>query len=259
MALPALHDLTMSGTRRFIISSRSIRDGYGSYDGDLHHHIARVLRLRPGDEVILVDELGRRHHGVIDQVTQEWTAVRIITTLEASNFPDSLAITVIQGLPRGEKIELVLQKGTELGVSDFAIFRADRSVPKLSGEKLNSRMERWKRIIQEAARQSERFDQPGIAWHPSSAAAAASASNADMKLLLWERGKPTPLREMLEGQSRPSRVAIAIGPEGGFEPGEAEAFSLWGFTPVTLGERILRTETAALAMASILQYKWGDI
>lgn len=249
----------MSGRRRFVVSSRSIRDGYGSYDGQLHHHMARVLRLRSGDEVLLVDESGRRHQGLIDQVTQEWTAIRITDTHEAAEFPDAPAITVIQGLPRGEKIELVLQKGTELGVSEFAIFRADRSVPKLAGEKLQGRLERWTKIVAEAARQSERFDQPAVAWHPTAAAAAASAANADLKLLLWERGTPSPLRELLEGQPRPARVAIAIGPEGGFEPGEAEAFSLWGFTPVTLGERILRTETAALAMTAILQYKWGDI
>ncbi len=249
----------MSGRRRFVVSSHSIRDGYASYDGPLHHHMARVLRLRSGDEVILVDEQGRRHLGVIDQITQEWTAVRLTETLEASQFPEAPAITVIQGLPKGEKIELILQKGTELGVAEFAIFRADRSVPKLVGDKLQGRLERWQRIVAEAARQSERFDQPAVAWHPSAAAAAAGAANADLKLLLWERGVPTPLREVLEGTPRPTRIAIAVGPEGGFEPGEAEAFSFWGFTPVTMGERILRTETAALAMTAIVQYKWGDI
>lgn len=249
----------MNGRRRFIVSSRSIRDGYASYDGQLHHHMARVLRLRSGDEVLLVDEQGRRHLGVIDQVTQEWTAVRLTETIEAARFPEAPTITVIQGLPKGEKIELVLQKGTELGVSEFSIFRADRSVPKLAGEKLQGRIERWQRIVAEAARQSERFDQPTIAWHPSAAAAAAGAANADLKLLLWERGVPIPLRELLEGTPRPTKIALAIGPEGGFEPGEAEAFSFWGFTPITLGERILRTETAALAITSIVQYKWGDI
>lgn len=249
----------MSGRRRFIVSSRSIRDGYASYDGQLHHHMARVLRLRSGDEVLLVDELGRRHLGVIDQVTQEWTAVRLTETIEAARFPEAPDITVIQGLPKGEKIELVLQKGTELGVAAFSIFRADRSVPKLTGEKLQGRIERWQRIAAEAARQSERFDQPEITWHPSAAAAAAGAANADLKLLLWERGVPIPLRELLEGTPRPAKIALAIGPEGGFEPGEAEAFSFWGFTPITLGERILRTETAALAITSIVQYKWGDI
>lgn len=249
----------MSGRRRFVVSSRSIRDGFASYDGPLHHHIARVLRLRSGDEVMLVDEQGRRHLGMIDQVTQEWTAVRVTETLEADSFPEAPVITVIQGLPKGEKIELILQKGTELGVSEFSIFRADRSVPKLSGDKLQGRLERWQRITAEAARQSERFDQPAVTWHPTAAAAAAGAANADLKLLLWERGAPALLRDLFEGMPRPGRIAIAVGPEGGFEPGEAEAFSFWGFTPVTLGERILRTETAALAMTAIVQYKWGDI
>ncbi len=249
----------MSGRRRFIVNSRSICDGYASYDGTLHHHIARVLRLRSGDKVTLVDEQGRRHYGVIDQITQEWTAVRLTETIEASAFSDAPSITVIQGLPKGEKIELVLQKGTELGVAEFSIFRADRSVPKLSGEKLQGRLERWIRITAEASRQSERFDQPTVTWHPSAAAAATSAANADLKLLLWERGEPKPLRDLLKEFPRPSSIAIAVGPEGGFEPGEAETFSLWGFVPVTMGERILRTETAALAMTAIVQYKWGDI
>lgn len=249
----------MSGRRRFIVSSRSIREGYASYNGDLHHHMARVLRLRSGDEVLLVDEQGRRHQGVIDQVTQEWTAVRLTATIEPSQLPETPAITVIQGLPKGEKIELLLQKGTELGVNEFSIFRADRSVPRLTGDKLQNRLERWNRIVSEAARQSERFDLPAVTWHPTAAAAAAGASNADLKLLLSERGTTAPLRETLATLPKPARIAIAIGPEGGFEPGEAEAFSFWGFIPVTLGERIMRTETAALAMTSIVQYIWGDI
>ena len=249
----------MSGRRRFIVRSRSIRDGYASYDGPLHHHMARVLRLRTGDEVMLVDEQGRQYQGVIDQVTQEWTAIRLSDLPEAAKPPAGPTITVLQGLPKGEKIELVLQKGTELGVTEFSIFRAERSVPKLTGDKLSGRLERWNRIIEESVRQSERFDKPLISWHPSAAAAAEGAAEADLKLLLWERGEPTPLRDLLEGIPRPTRIALAIGPEGGFHPDEAEAFCRWGFTPVTLGERILRTETAALAMTAIVQYKWGDI
>lgn len=249
----------MSGRRRFVVNSRSIREGYASYNGDLHHHMARVLRMRSGDEVLLVDEQGRRHQGVIDQVTQEWTAVRLTSVTEPSQLPEAPSITVIQGLPKGEKIELVLQKGTELGVSEFSIFRADRSVPRLTGDKLQARFDRWNRVVAEAVRQSERFDQPTVAWHPSAAAAAAGASGAELKLLLSERGAPVPLRDILGAAPRPKTIAIAIGPEGGFEPGEAEAFSFWGFTPVTLGERIMRTETAALAMTAVVQYIWGDI
>lgn len=249
----------MSQPRRFIVSSRSIRDGYASFDGPQHHQMARVLRLRPGDEVILIDEQGKRHHGLIDQVAQEWTAIRLHETQDEPKPVEMPHITVVQGLPKGEKIDLVLQKCTELGVKGFDIFRADRSIPRLSGDKLQSRVERWNRIVTEAARQSERYDTPTVTWHPTAATAAAGTAKAELKLLLSERGKPVPLREILEGMQKPARIAVAVGPEGGFEPEEADAFSFWGFTAVTLGERIMRTETAALAMASILQYKWGDI
>lgn len=248
----------MSEQRRFIISSRSIRDGYASFNGELHHHMARVLRLRSGDELLLVDEQGRSHLGVIDQVTQEWTAVRLTVTREAAPPPVSPAITIVQGLPRGEKVDLVLQKGTELGVNGFSLFRADRSVPRLTGDKLQSRLERWERIVFEAARQSERFDLPQVAWIPSARDAAENVK-ADLKLLLWERGASVHLRETLATLPRPASIAIAIGPEGGFAPDEFQAFSDQGFIPVTLGKRILRTETAALAMTAIVQYIWGDI
>jgi len=248
----------MSEQRRFIVSSRSIRDGYASFNGDLHHHMARVLRLRPGDELLLVDEQGRSHQGVIDQVTQEWTAVRLTSTCEAATPPVSPSITIVQGLPRGEKIDLVLQKGTELGVNGFSLFRAERSVPCLTGDKLQNRLKRWERIVFEAARQSERFDLPQLAWIPS-ARDAAETVKADLKLMLWERGTSVHLRETLTALPRPAGIAIAIGPEGGFAPDEFQAFSSQGFIPVTLGKRILRTETAALAMTAIVQYIWGDI
>ncbi len=248
----------MSGIRRFVVNSSSIRDGYASFNDELHHHIARVLRLRAGDEVLLIDEHGRRHNGVVDQVTQEWTVVRIIATETNSTVSDLLSISVIQGLPRGERIELVLQKGTELGITEFSIFRAARSVPRLSADKLQGRMERWNRITTEAARQSERPDYPKITWYFSASEAAAS-TDAELKLLLFERGALTPLREVIDSLPRPARIAVAVGPEGGFEPGEVEIFSEFGFIPVTMGKRILRTETAALAMTAILQYKWGDI
>ncbi len=248
----------MSEQRRFMVSSRSIRDGYASFNGELHHHMARVLRLRPGDELLLVDEQGRSHQGVIDQITQEWTAVRLTVTREAAPPSISPAITIVQGLPRGEKIDLVLQKGTELGVNGFSLFRADRSVPRLTGDKLQSRLERWERIVFEAARQSERFDLPQVVWIPSARDAAENVK-ADLKLLLWERGTSVHLRETLAALPRPASIAIAIGPEGGFAPDEFQAFSDQGFIPVTLGKRILRTETAALAMTAIVQYIWGDI
>jgi len=248
----------MGEQRRFIVSSLNIRDGYASIDGGLHHHMARVLRLRPGDELLLVDELGRSHQGVIDQVSRERTFVRLFSTQEAALPPVSPSIAIVQGLPRGEKIDLVLQKGTELGANGFFIFRAERSVISLTGDRLQSRLKRWEQIVFEAARQSERFDLPQVAWIPS-ARDAAETVKADLKLMLWERGNSVHLRETLTALPRPAGIAIAIGPEGGFAVDEFQAFSDQGFIPVTLGKRILRTETAALAMTAIVQYIWGDI
>lgn len=256
--MPALQEKTLNSSRRFVISSRSIRDGYASYNGPLHHHMARVLRLRSGDELVLVDETGRQYQGVVDQVSQEWIAIRIIATQEPETV-DALKITVLQGLPKGERIDLILQKGAELGVAGFGIFRAERSVPKLEGDKLQARLERWDKIAAEAARQSERTALPTIDWYPDAAAAATNAEGADLKLLLFERGEKKPLRELLDTVALPDKVIVAVGPEGGFTPQEAELFISGGFIPVTLGHRILRTETAALAITAILQYKFGDI
>jgi 16S rRNA (uracil1498-N3)-methyltransferase len=256
--MPAVQEKTLNSSRRFVISSRSIRDGYASYNGPLHHHMARVLRLRSGDELVLVDETGRQYQGTVDQVSQEWIAIRIIST-QAPESVDSLKITVLQGLPKGEKIDLILQKGSELGVTGFGIFKAERSVPRLEGDKLQARMERWDKIAAEAARQSERTVLPTVDWHPDAASAARSNEGTELKLLLFERGEKKPLHELLDTIDSPDKVVVAVGPEGGFTPEEAELFISSGFIPVTLGHRILRTETAALAITAILQYKFGDI
>ena len=248
----------MNNVRRFVISSRSIRDGYASYNGPLHHHMARVLRLRSGDNLLLVDETGKQYHGTVDQVSQEWTAIRINSAEEPPKL-STPGIRVLQGLPKGDRIDLVLQKGTELGIDRFSIFRAARSVPKLEGDKLKDRLDRWEKIAAEAARQSERISLPLLDWYPDTDSVVTSAEENSLKLLLWERGENRPLREILEPINKPKKILIAVGPEGGFTPEEAELFTRHGFIPITLGERILRTETAALAITSILQYKFGDI
>src|SRR6185369_11224490 len=108
--------------RRFMIHSRSIRDGYASFDGDLFNHIVRVLRLSPGDVVTLVDEKGNEHQGIINQVAKEWVAVKIVVTAEAPEVDAVMTrITICQAIPKGDKIDLILQKGTELGVHDFRL------------------------------------------------------------------------------------------------------------------------------------------
>lgn len=246
-------------SRRFMISSRSIRNGYASFDGDLFHHIVRVLRLSPGDAVSLVDEKGREHSGVIDQVAKEWVAVKIAMSVEPPGTDtDTPRITICQAIPKGEKIDLILQKGTELGAHDFWLFGGRRSVVRVREDQRDDKLERWNRITSEAARQCDRRTIPAVSWFPT-AVEAADASDHDLRLLLWEGERERGLKGVLEDAARPASVVVAIGPEGGFDPLEVRHFARHGFQPISLGNRILRTETAAIAITAILQYVWEDI
>lgn len=244
--------------RRFIISSRSVRDGFASLDGDLFNHMVRVLRLGPGEPLLLVDEHGTEYQGAIDHVDRDWLVVKITSSQETPNDVSSPRITICQALPKGDKTELILQKGTELGVHDFWLFGGRRSVARLRGPQIDAKLERWKRIAAEAARQCGRRTIPGILWFPTAQEAAESASH-DLRLLLWEGERTNRLKQVLAGHPKPASTIVTIGPEGGFDPLEVDLFSRQSFEPVSLGERILRTETASLAITAILQYIWEDI
>jgi 16S rRNA (uracil1498-N3)-methyltransferase len=245
--------------RRFMISSRAIRDGYASFDGDIYNHMVRVLRLGTGDAVQLADEKGMVYFGTINQVAKEWVAVKITSScMAAMSDATSPQITICQALPKGDKIDLILQKGTELGAHDFWIFGGRRSVAKLRDDQQQSKLERWNRITTEASRQCERTDIPEVSWRPS-AVEAANESSQQLRLILWEGEREHSLKDALSVGAMPSSVIVAIGPEGGFDPLEVRHFSQRGFQPVTLGSRILRTETASIAILAIMQYIWGEI
>lgn len=246
-------------TRRFMINSRAIRDGYASFDGDIYNHMVRVLRLETGDAVQLADEKGMVHFGTINQVAKEWVAVKI-TSSGPTAMSDSTAsrITICQGLPKGDKTDLILQKGTELGAHDFLLFGGRRSVAKVRDDQQNIKLERWKRITAEAARQCGRPDIPAVTWRPS-AVEAANDSGQELRLILWEGEREHSLKDALSAAGKPASMIVAIGPEGGFDPLEVRHFSQHGFLPVSLGSRILRTETASIAILAIIQYIWGEM
>ena len=246
--------------RRFMINSRAVRDGYASFDGDIYNHMVRVLRLGTGDAVELVDEKGMLHAGLINQVAKEWVAVKITSTsVVAQSGSVTPRISICQALPKGDKVDLILQKGTELGAHDFWMFGARRSVAKLRDDQLNSKLERWNRITAEAARQCGRPDIPDVSWK-SSAVEAANDSSQQLRLILWEGEREHSLREVLtKAVEPPISVVVAIGPEGGFDPLEVRHFSQCGFQPVSLGSRILRTETASIAILAVMQDIWDGM
>ncbi len=242
--------------RRFMINSSCIRDGYAVVEGEVYNHIVRVLRLGTGSPLLLVDENGVAYNGEIDQVTKKSVEISV-SQLQAIAENDAAApkITICQALPKGDRIDLILQKCTELGAHDFSLFGGCRSVAKVREDQLSSKLDRWNRITSEAARQCGRIDVPRVSWRPT-ALDAAGGSDHQLRLILWEDEREHSLKQTLSTLEKPASVVVAIGPEGGFDPLEIRHFSQYGFQPVSLGSRILRTETAGIAILAIMQYMW---
>jgi 16S rRNA (uracil1498-N3)-methyltransferase len=243
--------------RNFFLGSNPVFEDCATISGELYRHMARVLRLKEGSEVTLIEDGGAQLCGVIEQLGAKSLTVRIGSRKLAPEQAEGLRITLYQGLPKGEKLDLILQKCTELGVAEVVTFDAARSIVKLRGERSAGRLERCEKIVQEAARQSGRVSAPRVSIGGNLDAVLREARQS-VKLLLWEGERIVRLRDGLEAQ-QPKSVAIVVGPEGGLSAEEVEQAMGYGFTPVSLGPRILRTETAGLAMVSILQFHWGDI
>jgi|AMWB02.1.fsa_nt_gi 16S rRNA (uracil1498-N3)-methyltransferase len=244
--------------RRFFVDENAVADGTATINGNLFCHMARVLRLKIGTRVILSDGIGRRHVGYIEQIGKENLRIRIEESTSEPARPAGPVITLYQGLPKGSKMEFILQKSTELGVDVIAPFAAARSEVRLTAVREGQRLERWQRIIREAARQSTRSTIPQLRAVADFAEVLATA-NQSVKLLLWEEEKANRLRSVLGSLPLPDSVAVVVGPEGGLGRDEAAAAVAAGFLPVTLGSRILRSETAGLAILAVLQFFWGDM
>lgn len=244
--------------RSFFLGTNTVAGECATVTGELYRHMARVLRLKEGSEVRLIDDAGKHLCGVIEEVGPKSLTVRISAVEGAPEPEPGLRITLYQGLPKGEKLDLILQKCTELGVSEVVTFDAARSIVKLRGERSAGRLGRCEKIVQEAARQSGRRSAPKVSIGESLEVVLREARHT-VKLLLWEGERTTGLRESFQGFQAPESVAVVVGPEGGLSAAEVEQAMAHGFIPVSLGRRILRTETAGLAMLSILQFCWGDM
>lgn len=244
--------------RRFFVQPELLRQRCVTINGDLFRHISTVLRLKAGDSLLLADGCGREAVAFITTIGKEGIVVQLQPDYAVPTTEEALPITLCQGLPKGEKMDMILQKATELGVTRIVPFNAERSVARLDSERLSKRVPRWEKIVQEASRQSARSTVPTIGFYGDLSKLVAGEESG-LKLLLWEGEKEQGLRRLLEKAKRPESVSIVIGPEGGFTAAEASQAKSAGYIPVTLGTRILRTETAGLAVVSILQYIWGDL
>ncbi len=217
---------------------------------ELRKHLCVVLRMVPGEKVEFFNGYGQ----VATAVLRDEYCVELFDVVTRP--APQCSLTLIQGLPKGDKLELVLQKGTELGVNSFYLTAMERSVSQLKADRKQKRLERWQKIVQEAARQCRQYYLPELTADVT-LAETLSAVDADVKLLLWEESA-RPLSEVLP-QKAPQRIAVIVGPEGGVSPREAAQAEANGYQAVSLGPRILRTETAGLAIMTVLQYLYGDL
>lgn len=243
----------MSDPLRFFVPADSLRGDEISISGDAYHHLHRVLRCKPGDEVLLLDGTGECCLVQLRQLQSRTATTRLIRRWRDPE--QGLPITLLQALPKGDKFDLVLQKGTELGIRRFVPVQTAHVVPQPTADRREKRQQRWERIICEAARQSRRSVLPDLTGLQTLEEALAIEGD-QLRLVLWEAGS-MPLAAALP-QQPPSGVQLLVGPEGGFSPAEMVQISAAGFRAVHLGPRILRTETAGLAAAPVLQYLYGD-
>jgi 16S rRNA (uracil1498-N3)-methyltransferase len=217
-------------------------------------HVTRVLRLRAGDAITLFDGTGMDYPATLLAVGRQGARVSVAAGVAVER-ESPLRIELLQGVSRGAHMDTVIQKATELGVSSIRPVLAERSVVRLDEERSDSRLRHWQRVAISACEQCGRSRVPRVHEAATLAAALAAIPPAAVKLVLDPAG-----RADLAGLLQPGvPVALAIGPEGGYTPGEYEVLRAAGWHALSLGPRILRTETAPLAALSVLQFLAGDL
>ncbi|WP_042223415.1 16S rRNA (uracil(1498)-N(3))-methyltransferase [Oceanobacillus manasiensis] len=230
--------------------------------GDDVHHINRVVRLREGDKIICSHPAGHAARCTITFVESDNVHVTIEEWLESSvELP--LEVTIAQGLPKGDKLDLIVQKGTELGANAFIPFQAARSVVKWDDKKLQKKVERLEKIAKEASEQSHRNLIPLVETKTSLSELIEVSKQYDIKIFAYEEEAKTESYQsfstILQGMEVGQKLLVLIGPEGGISGEEAEQLKASGFHPVRLGPRILRTETAALYTLASISYHFEEL
>ncbi|MCG1012705.1 16S rRNA (uracil(1498)-N(3))-methyltransferase [Tepidanaerobacter sp. GT38] len=228
--------------------------------GEEAHHIGRVLRYRPGDVIRISDGKSVESLGVILDIDSRSTKIKLKIVDKNKSKGIKPFITLLQGLPKGEKFDLIIQKSTEIGVGKIIPIITQRTVANIPPSKLPQRKERWNKIAKEAAKQSMRINIPEVGEPLAFDAALYEIKNHQLSIIPWEQETQMTLKQLLnQVNGNVTKVAVFIGPEGGFSAEEVKKAKELGAVPVSLGPRILRTETAAITLCGILMYELGDM
>jgi 16S rRNA (uracil1498-N3)-methyltransferase len=253
--------------RRFTIAPDRIAGGRVTFDREESRHLSRVLRLRPGDTVIAADGAGRDYTVRVETVGD--TATGTVLGVATREVESPLRVTLVQSVPKGDKMEAIVRAATELGVVRVVPVVTERTIVSLEPARWRERARRWQRVAKEAAKQCGRAVVPPVEAPRPLADFLGADEPADLRLCLWE-GAATTAGEgggqagslgttLAANLPRDARVHLLIGPEGGLSRDEVDAARGRGWKVVGVGPRILRTETAGPAILAILQNRLGDM
>lgn len=237
---------------RFFVASKDIIADTAVITGEDVKHISRVLRMSPGDRVTLCDGEGEQYLAAIDDISKDKVTLNILSHDRCQGEP-TRHITLYQGLPKGDKMELIVQKCVELGVSEIVPVAAERSVVRVKPGEFGGKQTRYQRVAYEAAKQCGRGRVPRVAELTDFK--SANMEQHDLIIIAYEDEKGNTLKSMLKKNIKAEDIAIVIGPEGGLERSEVDMLVEKGGVPVTLGPRILRTETAGMAAIAMIMYE----
>ena len=245
---------------RFMVAPNNITNEEITLEGDDLKHLSQVLRLRPGDTIHVFDGSGIEYEASIISSDKSRAIARINTSFQNKTEPET-RVTLFQGVPKGEKMELIIQKGVELGVHSIVPVITSRTVVKLNKKDSEKKAERWTKISTEATKQCRRAYVPQILEPISFDEALVKAEDFSATLLLYENEGKKCLKERLKcyNINKIKDIALFVGPEGGFTLEEVRNYTGKGYDIVSLGKRILRVETATISVLSIIMYEMGEM
>ncbi len=242
-------------SRFFIAGTNLFKGATAIIRGRDAEHL-QVLRVRPGEDVTICDTEGSDYKCRLVRADKEEAELEVLEVVPCKGEPD-VQVTVLCGLPKGERVDYLIQKSVEAGAHDIVFFQSARCVARPDDP--YKKLERWNRISEEAAKQSGRGIIPQVTWAADYGEVLNTAVHTDLPLFMYETGEREPLNQVLEANPGIHSAAVITGPEGGFEPFEADLARLAGLHICSMGERILRCEPAPVVAVTALMYATGNL
>ena len=241
----------------FFVSEEQINGENAYIEGSDVNHIANVLRMKPGEELLISVKGDWDYLCKMVDIETDRVNLKVLESMEQRELP--VNITLLQGIPKSDKLEMIIQKAVELGVSEIIPVKTKRVVVKIDEKKVDTKVNRWNAIAESAAKQSKRSIIPKVHEPMSIDNALEIVKDFGVKLIPYENADGIDkTRKILDNMDKTKNIAVFIGPEGGFEESEVEMIKNSGFEVITLGKRILRTETAGLALLSNIMIRLED-